>query len=961
MKKLLLLFSMFLFSQLVWATCATPNVFSVSAKTSSTATLTWSEVPGGFEYWVRYKRSDDSKWVYMTNVTGTSVVLPGLKSGALYQAQIATECNPSNTDYSSIKSVAFYTESAYECTAPSNFATSSITSSTVNLTWTAIAGSGVEYFVRYKKSSSPDWIYIQNISTNSRILTGLDGGSLYQVQLATECNENNTQTSTATTVNFYTAPNYECVTPSNFKVVSKTSSSVNLSWNSLSGIGVEYVLRYKKTFDSQWTYLRDLKTNTKTISGLNNSMLYQVQLATECNEFNTVTSSYSKINFETSAGYACTVPNNFQITSIGTTTMSLSWSALSGTGVEYLVRYKKSISDSWVYVRNITNTTLTISALDPGYLYQIQLATECNYDNSITSAATQQSGYTNSVYSCSIPNNTYSSNINTNSVQFNWSVNSGAEFSLRVRKAEDSTWTLFSDITMNSFTVSSLDSGQLYLWQVKTECSVDNAVSSEFSVLDSVLTDYGVNCDSYLPISLIVDSVDFKRGYLSWSNSNPFNLYNIRYKESMTSSWTEVVGNAGSSIEIENLKPGTEYYASIQLDCSNEYVDLTSLWSDSIDFDTYTCKPPSGITGTNIGDNNGIVSWTPVTGADGYIIIYGPKVASQKDTLSTTLTNASLSSLYAGTNYRFEIQTVCSTQDSLNSLYSTSLPGARHDFITSGVSPCQTPSNFRATSVENNSITLSWDNNGSDSYYISKRASYETDWSYISTTNPNSLVVGSLNKGTLYRFTIASICYSGKLSSDISGLLNQSTSGSADCSVPKGVAVSNVTATSADVDWDIVEAASSYKLRYKLASGNNWIYQTVPTNFKVLTTLTSSKLYAVQVSSNCFGSVYSGPSPTKAFTTLSGARDASDLLYSDNTVLVFPNPAQNFISLNINEKISKNSSIKIYSSEGSLVKYLDLNKNTKIDVSNLSQGIYHVILTDYTTNEVTKSSFSKID
>ncbi len=943
--------------------CTIPSNLSVSGTTNSTTNLTWNAIAGtGVEYLVRYKVTTSDDWFYIYNIQTNSLTLTGLTAGIQYQVEVGTECDVDNLNKSGFSpSVTFYTAPNYSCTIPSNFQLISKTSSSANLTWQAIAGTGVEYLMRYKKTSSANWIYIYDIPTNSRTITGLDAGSQYQVQVGTECDIDNVSKSGFTTsIVFYTSPAYPCTTPTNLLASSITSSSANLTWSN--NPGAQYLVRYKKTSSANWIYIFDISTNSRILTGLDAGIQYQVQVGTECDNDNVTKSGFtSSITFYTSPAYSCTIPSGLTASSISSSTANLSWTAIIGTGVEYLMRYKKTTSSNWVYIFDISTNSRILTGLDAGSQYQVQVGTECNVDNTSNSGFTSSfTFYTNSDYTCSIPTSLSTSGVTTNTVQFNWSENAGAEYLLRYKEANSPSWIYVNNIATNSYSVNPLDSGTLYTWQVRTECSIDNQVFSGFSIEDSVLTDYGVDCDSYLPLDLVVDSIDFKRSNLSWSSSTPFSVYNVRYRSLGTPSWTEISGLTDANIELTNLNQGTTYYVGVQLDCSNDYVSLVSSWSDSVDFETYICQAPTGISGTNIGENAGSVSWNPVPGADSYNVLYSPKSAPITDVINTSSTNVLLSSLYAGTVYRFEVQTVCSTEDDLISLYSTSLPGNRNDFTTSGVSICQPPANFSVSSFDDNSITLGWVDSGADSYIITTRASYETVWTPTTTTNPSSYTVASLDGGTLYRFRISAVCESGNLTSTWSGLLNQSTSGTSSCTVPKDIAITNITSTSAEVDWTSVAAATSYTFRYKLANSNNWIYDTnVGSNYKMLTSLTSSNIYAVQVSSNCSGETKSLPSESKVFTTLSGARSSVDFLSSEQTLSIYPNPTQDLLSINISEEFSGNVGVEIYSSKGTLVKSID--NEFVIDVSDLSSGIYHLVLTNYATNQTDKLSFSKID
>ena len=73
------------------------------------------------------------------------------------------------------------------------------------------------------------------------------------------------------------------------------------------------------------------------------------------------------------------------------------------------------------------------------------------------------------------------------------------------------------------------------------------------------------------------------------------------------------------------------------------------------------------------------------------------------------------------------------------------------------------------------------------------------------------------------------------------------------CSVPSGVAASNLGQNGFDVDWNDVSTAISYGFRYRATGASSWINSTVPQSNTTLTGLVPDTQYEVQVRSNCDG------------------------------------------------------------------------------------------------------------
>ena len=88
------------------------------------------------------------------------------------------------------------------------------------------------------------------------------------------------------------------------------------------------------------------------------------------------------------------------------------------------------------------------------------------------------------------------------------------------------------------------------------------------------------------------------------------------------------------------------------------------------------------------------------------------------------------------------------------------------------------------------------------------------------------------------------------------------------CAVPTGLGSTNVSNTTATINWNAVSGAGSYNINYKLASSGTWISVNSNTNSYTLNSLAMNGQYQFMVRSVC-GVNYSAFSPVSTFTTLS--------------------------------------------------------------------------------------------
>lgn len=93
-----------------------------------------------------------------------------------------------------------------------------------------------------------------------------------------------------------------------------------------------------------------------------------------------------------------------------------------------------------------------------------------------------------------------------------------------------------------------------------------------------------------------------------------------------------------------------------------------------------SCGTPQGLTATAVSSTSATFNWTAVSGATGYRIRY--KTAASSTWTSTTSggNSRAISGLVAGTQYNFQVQTVCSADSSAYSAIAS--------FTTATVSAC---------------------------------------------------------------------------------------------------------------------------------------------------------------------------------------------------------------------------------------------------------------------------------
>ena len=124
---------------------------------------------------------------------------------------------------------------------------------------------------------------------------------------------------------------------------------------------------------------------------------------------------------------------------------------------------------------------------------------------------------------------------------------------------------------------------------------------------------------------------------------------------------------------------------------------------------------------------------------------------------TTTTGNAiTITNLLPASNYRWQVQTVCSDGSSSPATFSV----APYFFFKTGGDACEVPLGLNTVVKQNNETTFSWDPvDGAVNYRIKYNNTINNNWSYlISNTNSITLPGSNFQSNSRYRWSVRSEC-----------------------------------------------------------------------------------------------------------------------------------------------------------------------------------------------------------
>lgn len=168
--------------------CVSPSLI-INNISNNSAQVNWASVQGASSYSLRYRMiaNPANPWINVNGLLAPGYTLTNLANNAIYEVQGATFCSASNALSTYSNSVLFNTSTS--CIAPMNIIDTLTTSIKSTIKWQAVPGA-LSYMIRYKKSSTMNWLNTQSTS-NSKLIMGLSPSTTYNVEVKTNCSNTN--------------------------------------------------------------------------------------------------------------------------------------------------------------------------------------------------------------------------------------------------------------------------------------------------------------------------------------------------------------------------------------------------------------------------------------------------------------------------------------------------------------------------------------------------------------------------------------------------------------------------------------------------------------------------------------------------------------------------------------------------------------------------------------------------
>ncbi len=165
-----------------------------------------------------------------------------------------------------------------------------------------------------------------------------------------------------------------------------------------------------------------------------------------------------------------------------------------------------------------------------------------------------------------------------------------------------------------------------------------------------------------------------------------------------------------------------------------------------------------------------------------------------------------------------------------------------------------------------------------------------------------------------------------------------------------GLSTTNITKTSAKLNWNTKVCAVGYSIQYKISGAATWITKKITSNtgYKFLGNLTPGTTYKWRVKTRCHENpdAGSGWSVVKSFTTLP-PRLGEELTESLN-IMAYPNPASSQLTVSCETIWNGSETFRLMDMSGRNYQLTTLGKddeNVVFDLAGIASGVYQLTVT----------------
>jgi Zn-dependent metalloprotease len=459
------------------ATCPATSGLNAANILDRSATIKWTAEPGASYYNIQFKNNTVSTWSSVITTSADSMNLSGLTASTLYDFRVRSSCNGSYT-------TAQFTTAAPICDAPLGI-TYVAGLSSVLLNWNP-QWYAASYEVEYKLPADNVWTVAGNTTSTTFTITGLTAPTTYDCRIKNNCS-------------FGSSPYYQfqftttltpCIAPTGL-AFSYNNNISTFTWGAVPG-AVNYMIELDWAGGGWGNYDSVVTTNSLSLADIMQGSNFQFRVTTNCGNGYSIPSS--TFLFTT----PCSAPSGLNTTNITNNGATLNWvpAAVNNFNTTFSVSYRLgNTANAWTSLGNTTASTINVTGLLPGTLYEWRVRKLCTSINGDYVVAQ----FTTTGTPCNTPTGLVTQQVSPSNAKLTWAVVSGAlSYNLQYKTSAATTWTTVSGITGNTHTISGLVSNTVYNCKVQTVCASGSSAYSSVVSFTTYCASSGTNTQDWI-------------------------------------------------------------------------------------------------------------------------------------------------------------------------------------------------------------------------------------------------------------------------------------------------------------------------------------------------------------------------------------------------------------------------------------------------------------------------------
>ena len=548
-----------------YMTCPRPTGLIASNIGGRTATLSWTE-NGTATNWVLQYATNNSftENLVETNVSGTtSKDLSGLSPETKYYARVKSVLGNDESSWSDVKD---FTTTA-TCEKPTlSYVPNSNTAYTGLVSWT---GDADNYELIYSTATSfnPGDEGVTQIdlgNVNTYTLQDLTPETTYRIKVRANCGAEDGYSQWSNQVSFSTLAT--CIAPSSLSAT-KTATTITLSWTAGATGQDAWDIRYKKSTDSEYTYIHldNHATTSHTIENLSPATAYNVNVRAYCSETDQSKWGYSAYNqnsdlsVTTECGaltmpYSCDFEGALETSQSSNYPMPKCW-----TRKEYRGGYQ----GSYTYYPSVREAS-----------YSYPYAHGGNGESAISGKSMHfYKPYTSTDEAAILPEVDAQYTMSNLQISFwarleSYQTNKDLSIGVMTDPSNISTFVEVATVTVKDANFQEYTALlENYTGEGRHIAVRFNSSTTGYIFIDDITVDVAPTCR--IPNDLNAETTDLS-ATLTWTAGLNETAWNVQYKKASDSNWSEVIAVNSMTYTLTQLKRATVYEARVQAVCSTD-------------------------------------------------------------------------------------------------------------------------------------------------------------------------------------------------------------------------------------------------------------------------------------------------------------------------------------------------------------------------------------------------------